>query len=72
VNISGSIFINKIHLFDGNKQSIISKASDDAGHLQQSMSLWRSDSVGNTAQKAASSIGNLSIQKQIMQAAIMT
>jgi len=27
---SGSIFINKIVLFDGNKQSIISKASDDA------------------------------------------
>jgi len=47
---SGSIFINKnfvdentscykIHLFDGNKQSIISKASDDAGHLEQTVSL---------------------------------
>jgi len=36
---SGSIFINIIHLFDGNKQSIISKASDDAGHLEQTVSL---------------------------------
>jgi len=36
---SGSIFINKVHLFGGNKQSIISKASDDAGHLEQTMSL---------------------------------
>jgi len=36
---SGSIFINKIRLFDGNKQSIDSKASDDAGHLEQIMSL---------------------------------
>jgi len=35
---SGSIFINKVHLFDGNKQSIISKARDDAGHLEQTMS----------------------------------
>jgi len=31
--------INKIHLFDGNKQSIISKASDDVGHVEQTMSL---------------------------------
>jgi len=36
---SGSIFINKIHLLDGNKQSINSKASDDGGHLEQTMSL---------------------------------
>jgi len=36
---SGSIFISKIYLFDGNKQSMISKASDDAGHLEQTMSL---------------------------------
>jgi len=36
---SGSIFISKIHLFDGNKQSINSKACDDVGHLQQTMSL---------------------------------
>jgi len=36
---SGRIFTNKIHLFDGNKQSIISKASDDAGHLEQTVSL---------------------------------
>jgi len=36
---SGSIFINKIHLFDGNKQSITSKASDDDGHLEQTVSL---------------------------------
>jgi len=36
---SEDIFINKIHLFVGNKQSIISKASDDVGHLEQTMSL---------------------------------
>ena len=40
---SGSIFVNKIHLFDGIKQSIISKASDDDSHLEQTVSLWRSD-----------------------------
>jgi len=36
---AGSIFINKINLFDDNKQPINSKASDDAGHLEQTISL---------------------------------
>jgi len=36
---AGSIFINKTNLSADNKQSINSKASDDAGHLEQTISL---------------------------------